>query len=230
MPTGSLCAERNVIGTALADNLTLTRKDFRYLAVYSFPSLGFNPGSRKPSSLFPDDGTGGNSLQAFPPSSTTMAIAGSSTRSLVSSPSMRKTVLDRTESWTELDYPDAERKSLSSPRNQASTLNRGEEEERKLSVGRSNFRTIRPNQLDTTMNFPSIWSSSEAQLSLLHEPKTSTTKFDTPLPPPGIPPRPSFATWRQLRLSPRKTHPVLAPQSNYSQKTTFVKTVTVEEW
>lgn len=35
MPTGSLCAERNVIGTALADDLTLLRKDIKLIAVYS---------------------------------------------------------------------------------------------------------------------------------------------------------------------------------------------------
>jgi A distinct subfamily of CDD/CDA-like deaminases len=33
MPTGSLCAERNVIGTALADDLTLRRMDLRMVAV-----------------------------------------------------------------------------------------------------------------------------------------------------------------------------------------------------
>jgi hypothetical protein len=35
MPTGSLCAERNVIGTALASDLTLRREDIRYVAVLS---------------------------------------------------------------------------------------------------------------------------------------------------------------------------------------------------
>lgn len=35
MPTGSLCAERNVIGSALADDITLTRKDLKVIAVYS---------------------------------------------------------------------------------------------------------------------------------------------------------------------------------------------------
>ncbi len=35
MPTGSLCAERNVIGSALADDVTLTRKDLKIIAVYS---------------------------------------------------------------------------------------------------------------------------------------------------------------------------------------------------
>lgn len=35
MPTGSLCAERNVIGTALAADLTLRRQDLKYIAVYS---------------------------------------------------------------------------------------------------------------------------------------------------------------------------------------------------
>eukprot|EP01038_Epipyxis_sp_PR26KG_P015957 gene15957-21652_t len=35
MPTGSLCAERNVIGSALASDITLTRKDIKMIAVYS---------------------------------------------------------------------------------------------------------------------------------------------------------------------------------------------------
>jgi hypothetical protein len=35
MPTGSLCAERNVIGSALADDLTLMREDIKIIAVYS---------------------------------------------------------------------------------------------------------------------------------------------------------------------------------------------------
>lgn len=35
MPTGSLCAERNVIGTALADNLSLRRHDLKHIAVLS---------------------------------------------------------------------------------------------------------------------------------------------------------------------------------------------------
>lgn len=35
MPTGSLCAERNVIGTALADDVGLMRQDIKLIAVYS---------------------------------------------------------------------------------------------------------------------------------------------------------------------------------------------------
>ena len=35
MPTGSLCAERNVIGSALADDITLKRQDIKLIAVYS---------------------------------------------------------------------------------------------------------------------------------------------------------------------------------------------------
>ena len=35
MPTGSLCAERNVIGSALAADLTLKRQDLKFIAVYS---------------------------------------------------------------------------------------------------------------------------------------------------------------------------------------------------
>jgi hypothetical protein len=42
MPTGSLCAERNVIGSALADDLTLRRQDLKMVAVYS-ASLSVKP-------------------------------------------------------------------------------------------------------------------------------------------------------------------------------------------
>lgn len=35
MPTGSLCAERNVIGSAFADDITLRRRDLKLIAVYS---------------------------------------------------------------------------------------------------------------------------------------------------------------------------------------------------
>uniref|UniRef100_A0A7S4AQE9 Uncharacterized protein n=1 Tax=Pseudo-nitzschia australis TaxID=44445 RepID=A0A7S4AQE9_9STRA len=50
MPTGSLCAERNVIGTALADNPSLRRQDLKMIAVLAVP----NP--KQPQSL---TGTGG---------------------------------------------------------------------------------------------------------------------------------------------------------------------------
>ena len=39
MPTGSLCAERNAIGSALAEDLSLHRQDLRMIAVFSPPSL-----------------------------------------------------------------------------------------------------------------------------------------------------------------------------------------------
>mmetsp|Transcript_14252 Transcript_14252/g.33116 ORF Transcript_14252/g.33116 Transcript_14252/m.33116 type:complete len:824 (-) Transcript_14252:1509-3980(-) len=38
MPTGSLCAERNVIGTALADNPSLRREDLKMIAVLAVPN------------------------------------------------------------------------------------------------------------------------------------------------------------------------------------------------
>lgn len=40
MPTGSLCAERNVIGSALAADLTLLRRDIKAVAVLSMPKVG----------------------------------------------------------------------------------------------------------------------------------------------------------------------------------------------
>lgn len=45
MPTGSLCAERNVIGTALADNPSLKRQDLKMIAVLAVP----HPKELKPS-------------------------------------------------------------------------------------------------------------------------------------------------------------------------------------
>jgi cytidine deaminase len=39
MPTGSLCAERNVIGTALASNPQLRREDLKAIAVLAIPAL-----------------------------------------------------------------------------------------------------------------------------------------------------------------------------------------------
>lgn len=39
MPTGSLCAERNVIGSALAADLSLRRQDLKFVAVFSAPTL-----------------------------------------------------------------------------------------------------------------------------------------------------------------------------------------------
>jgi hypothetical protein len=56
MPTGSLCAERNVIGSALADDLTLRRQDLKVIAVYSVGSLEETKRSRD--RLTEEDGMG----------------------------------------------------------------------------------------------------------------------------------------------------------------------------
>jgi A distinct subfamily of CDD/CDA-like deaminases len=56
MPTGSLCAERNVIGSALADDLTLRRQDLKVIAVYSVGSLEETKQSRD--RLMEEDGMG----------------------------------------------------------------------------------------------------------------------------------------------------------------------------
>eukprot|EP00536_Pseudo-nitzschia_multiseries_P009919 jgi/Psemu1/325849/estExt_fgenesh1_pg.C_2890012 len=61
MPTGSLCAERNVIGTALADNPALRRQDLKMIAVLAVPnpkqsrSINSIPSSRKSSIGQEDD-------------------------------------------------------------------------------------------------------------------------------------------------------------------------------
>lgn len=44
MPTGTLCSERNAIGTALAKDPTLTRRDFRMIAILS-ATLNKTPGN-----------------------------------------------------------------------------------------------------------------------------------------------------------------------------------------
>ena len=44
MPTGSLCAERNVIGSALADDLSLRRQDLKVIVVYSVGTLDASRG------------------------------------------------------------------------------------------------------------------------------------------------------------------------------------------
>ena len=51
MPTGSLCAERNVIGSALADNISLKREDLKYIAVYSAKAIIENNKSRSGTGL-----------------------------------------------------------------------------------------------------------------------------------------------------------------------------------
>ncbi|CAN0050164.1 unnamed protein product, partial [Ectocarpus sp. 13 AM-2016] len=45
MPTGSLCAERNVIGSALTSDLSLLRRDIKAVAVLSVAHLGGAPAS-----------------------------------------------------------------------------------------------------------------------------------------------------------------------------------------
>jgi hypothetical protein len=51
MPTGSLCAERNVIGTALATNPSLRREDLMMVAVLAIPLPNDGPVARTPQQL-----------------------------------------------------------------------------------------------------------------------------------------------------------------------------------
>eukprot|EP00611_Tribonema_gayanum_P025851 TRINITY_DN5_c1_g3_i2.p1 TRINITY_DN5_c1_g3~~TRINITY_DN5_c1_g3_i2.p1 ORF type:complete len:770 (-),score=258.58 TRINITY_DN5_c1_g3_i2:112-2421(-) len=59
MPTGSLCAERNVIGTALADDLSLCRRDLRMVAVLAVtlaaPPPPATPQAQTPALQMPPD-------------------------------------------------------------------------------------------------------------------------------------------------------------------------------
>lgn len=55
MPTGSLCAERNVIGSALAADLSLLRRDIKAVAVLGMSCLGRN--SKIAGAALPPGGT-----------------------------------------------------------------------------------------------------------------------------------------------------------------------------
>lgn len=57
MPTGSLCAERNVIGTALADRPGLKREDLKLIAVLAVPNAEPETIHRVPSSASMSVGT-----------------------------------------------------------------------------------------------------------------------------------------------------------------------------
>jgi len=73
MPTGSLCAERNAIGTALAADMSLRRQDLRAVAVYAAPSVNeaksMSKDSQGPSALFIDPSVrlGCDRTQSEPP-------------------------------------------------------------------------------------------------------------------------------------------------------------------
>jgi cytidine deaminase len=58
MPTGSLCAERNVIGTALAADITLKRQDLKMIAVLSAGSIDDPPRQRVPIAAIKAEGSG----------------------------------------------------------------------------------------------------------------------------------------------------------------------------
>lgn len=130
MPTGSLCAERNVIGSALADNLGLRRKDFRVLAVYSAGTIDRGGRtSRRPSSFCVD------------------CVSDTSETKNTKSPSMLKVTMDRAESWSE--------RASGSPRNSLPRMTIVED--KALSVGRANSRTIRSGNVRP---FPSLGDNS----------------------------------------------------------------------
>ena len=91
MPTGSLCAERNVIGSALAADLSLLRSDIKAVAVLAVARLERPPTSASPGAVAADasfvssavaDRSGGAG-----PASTGTSVMGSSAPSRVASPS-----------------------------------------------------------------------------------------------------------------------------------------------
>lgn len=125
MPTGSLCAERNVIGSALADNLGLRRKDLRAIAVYSAGMLGNGKISRKSSSLC---------AEPVPTAGSDFDMPLHATHAH----SMRQILHKRAESWSEIEFTRNDTHATTSPEASAHT-NR---ESSQLSVGRKSHRTI----------------------------------------------------------------------------------------
>lgn len=91
MPTGSLCAERNVIGSALAADLSLLRSDIKAVAVLAVARLGrpptaaAAPGGVAVDASFASSAVGGRSVGAGLASAGTSVI-GSSIPSHVTSP------------------------------------------------------------------------------------------------------------------------------------------------
>jgi hypothetical protein len=65
MPTGSLCAERNVIGSALSADITLKRRELKMIAVLSV-SLDDGSSSRQSSAAIGDSTKGSASKQITP--------------------------------------------------------------------------------------------------------------------------------------------------------------------
>lgn len=145
MPTGSLCAERNVIGSALADNLGLRRKDLRAIAVYSAGMLGSGKISRKSSSLCAESALTSTGMEAEIPLHTTLAH------------SMRHILHKRAESWTETEFARSPALEPSSP--QASA--HANQDLNQLSVGRKSHRTIHS---VAVRPFPDV-SSSHGEIS-----------------------------------------------------------------
>lgn len=93
MPTGSLCAERNVIGSALAADLTLLRSDIKAVAVLAVARLGrppttaaAAPGGVAADASFASSAVGGRSVGVAGVASTGTSVIGSSVPSHVTSP------------------------------------------------------------------------------------------------------------------------------------------------
>ena len=90
MPTGSLCAERNVIGSALAADLTLLRSDIKAVAVLAVARLERPPTATAPSGVaadtsFVSSAVGGRSVGAEL-ASTGTSVIGSSVPSHAATP------------------------------------------------------------------------------------------------------------------------------------------------
>ena len=95
MPTGSLCAERNVIGSALADDLTLRRQDLKVIAVYSVGSL--DKSERKDSEGYERDAGSGPGTRRGSEGSMSDALIGDSLLSTDSTPRSSSCHLAETE-------------------------------------------------------------------------------------------------------------------------------------
>ena len=195
MPTGSLCAERNVIGSALADNLGLRRKDLRAIAVYSVGTLSSGRVSRKPSSLCAETNPKGTEHETSLHSS--------------HAHSMRQILTKRAESWTEIEFTKNHKNHAPEPVSPA-VLNRSNQEFGQVSVGRKSHRTIHSVSVGP---FPNIsLSSSEVQV-----------KLDSPAVPRVLSGSPTLFTNKAQGLNSHSTNAVLSPNPNLLSRTINVE-------
>ena len=100
MPTGSLCAERNVIGTALATNPRLKRQDLKCIAVLAVPQPPKVP-QRPPRSSSQGSATDNNNIVCGSCTNSRHNSVDETSKSTMTGREMRKESFDeREEDWT----------------------------------------------------------------------------------------------------------------------------------